>query len=204
MELPRQRAQMDGEELRDLTATLIARLNERDRDLADGDAQLASRDEELKGRQLKIDQLTHEMAMLKRWGYERHSEQLDPVQRSLLDESIDADIEAVSLELEPLIEKPAREPKSKPRRVALPRSFPRREIRHEPEHTECSCSCNLERIGEDISEKLDYTPGVVRGRARHPRKVGLSRLLLAAHPGARGAAHSLTRESRPRACWRRC
>ena len=160
MELPRQWAQMDAEELRDLTATLIARLNERDSQLADRDAQLAGRDEELKRRQLKIDQLTHEMATLKRWRYDRHSEQLDPVQRSLLDESIDADIEAISLELDALIEKPATEPKSKPRRVALPASFPRREIRHEPEDTECNCGCSLERIGEDISEKLDYTPGV--------------------------------------------
>jgi transposase len=44
--------------------------------------------------------------------------------------------------------------------VALPGSFPRRDIRHEPEHTQCRCGCSLERIGEDISEKLDYTPGV--------------------------------------------
>ena len=29
-----------------------------------------------------------------------------------------------------------------------------------PMKTQCSCGCNLERIGEDISEKLDYTPGV--------------------------------------------
>ena len=26
--------------------------------------------------------------------------------------------------------------------------------------TQCSCGCRLERIGEDVSEKLDYTPGV--------------------------------------------
>jgi transposase len=85
---------------------------------------------------------------------------MDMVQRSLLDESIDADSEAISLEIEALKEKPASGPKDKPRRVALPASFPRREIRHEPNDTQCSCSCSLERIGEDVSEKLDYTPGV--------------------------------------------
>src|SRR5271155_4052594 len=37
---------------------------------------------------------------------------------------------------------------------------PLRPIRHEPENTECNCGCRLERIGEDVSEKLDYTPGV--------------------------------------------
>jgi len=60
------------------------------------------------------------MAVLKRWRFDRRSEQLDVVQRSLLDESIEADIEAISLELEALKEKPAAAPKEQPRRVALP------------------------------------------------------------------------------------
>ncbi len=97
---------------------------------------LAKRDAEIRLKQLKIDQLTHEMATLKRWRYDRRSEQMDVVQRSLLDESIDADIEAISLEIEALKEKPALPPKEKPRRVALPASFPRREVRHEPETTQ--------------------------------------------------------------------
>jgi len=33
-------------------------------------------------------------------------------------------------------------------------------VRHEPESTTCSCGCELKRIGEDISEKLAYEPGV--------------------------------------------
>jgi transposase len=167
MELSRQLDKMDAAELRNLTATLIAQLADRDAQLADLDAErsthaelIAKRDAEIKAKQLKIDQLTHEMATLKRWRYDRRSEQLDVVQRSLLDESIDADIEAISLEIEALKEKSASPPKEKPRRVALPASFPRREIRHEPEDTQCNCGCSLERIGEDVSEKLDYTPGV--------------------------------------------
>jgi transposase len=166
MELPREWAQMDAEKLRDLTATLITQLAERDTQLRKRDAalsaqaaQLAARDEELKRKQLKIDQLAHEMAILKRYRYGRHSEELDAVQRSLLDESIDADLQAIGLEIEELREKPS-PAKSKPRRVALPAAFRRREIRHEPEETHCICGCTLERIGEDVSEKLDYTPGV--------------------------------------------
>jgi len=181
MELPRQWAQMNAEQLRDLAATLISQLAERDARISQHDtqiserdaaisardaelsakeAQLASRNEELKHKQLKIDQLTHEMATLKRWQYGRRSEQLDAVQRSLLDESIDADLEAISLEIEALRERAPSAPKSKPRRLALPASFPRRDVPHEPERTQCSCGCGLERIGEDVSEKLDYTPGV--------------------------------------------
>ena len=100
------------------------------------------------------------MATLKRWRYGRRSEELDAVQRSLLDESIDADIEAISLEIEALRERAPSIPKSKPRRLALPASFPRRDIPHEPERTQCRCGCGLQRIGEDVSEKLDYAPGV--------------------------------------------
>ena len=153
MELSSKITQMNAAQLRDLTATLLAQLAERD-------LQINARDQELKHKQLKIDQLTHEMAILRRYRFDRRSEQMDPMQRSLLDESIDADIEAISLEIEALKDKPAAPPKEKPRRVALPASFPRREIHHEPEGTECSCGCRLERIGEDVSEKLDYTPGV--------------------------------------------
>ena len=160
MELSRQLDKMNAAELRNLTATLLTQLAERDAERSEQAALIAKRDAEIKLKQLKIDQLTHEMATLRRWRYDRHSEQLDVVQRSLLDESIDADIEAISIEIEALKEKPASAPKEKPRRVALPASFPRREIRHEPETTECNCGCRLERIGEDVSEKLDYTPGV--------------------------------------------
>ena len=59
MELPREWAQMDADQLRDLSATLFEKLQRQE-------VQLASRDEELKRKQLKIDQLTHEIATLKR------------------------------------------------------------------------------------------------------------------------------------------
>lgn len=160
MESLRELAQMDAEALRTLSAALLSQLADRDAELAAHAALIASRDSEIKAKQLKIDQLTHEMAILKRWRYDRKSEHLDVMQRSLLDESIDADIEAITLEIETLKEKAASAPKDKPRRVALPASFPRHTIPHEPKDTRCSCGCELERIGEDVSEKLDYTPGV--------------------------------------------
>jgi hypothetical protein len=75
MELSRELAQMDAEALRNLTATLLAQLTERDAALSAKDAQLANRDQELKAKQLKIDQLTHEMAILKRWHFDRRSDQ---------------------------------------------------------------------------------------------------------------------------------
>jgi len=164
MESSRELAQMDAEQLRNLATTLFAQLAERDTERSAHAALVA----ELKAKQLKIDQLTHEMAILRRWRYDRRSEQLDVMQRSLLDETIDADLEAISLELEALREKRASPPKEKPRRVALPASFPRHDVPHEPDSTQCRCGCSLERIGEDVSERLDYTPGVFKVE-RHVR-----------------------------------
>ena len=105
MELSRQLDKMNAAELRNLTATLLTQLAERDAERSEQAALIAKRDAEIKLKQLKIDQLTHEMATLRRWRYDRRSEQLDVVQRSLLDESIDADIEAISIEIEALKEK---------------------------------------------------------------------------------------------------
>ena len=91
MELPREWAQMDADQLRALATTLIgklaerdAQIGERDAELSALDAQLARRDEELKRKQLKIDQLTHEIATLNRWRYAKRSEQLDAVQQTRL------------------------------------------------------------------------------------------------------------------------
>jgi len=84
-------------------------------------------------------------------------------QKSLLAEAIDEDLEALSREIER--EKPAASTtpavdKEQPKRQPLPAHLPRREIRHEPQTTVCNCGCELKRIGEDIAEKLHYTPGV--------------------------------------------
>jgi transposase len=112
-------------------------------------------------KQTLIEKLTHENAVLKRLKFAAQSERFNAEQRSLLDEALDADLQAVSEEIERLAprEKPAGEIK-KPKRQPLPAEFPRREIRHEPESTSCSCGCQMKRIGEDVAEKLDYQPGV--------------------------------------------
>ncbi len=33
-------------------------------------------------------------------------------------------------------------------------------IHHEPDSTTCACGCQMKCIGEDVAEKLDYTPGM--------------------------------------------
>ena len=141
-----------------------------DEQIAGLDKTISSKDREILYRQAKIDQLTHEMAVLKRWKFGRSREQLDAGQASLLDETIDADIAAIEQELQDLApaDNAAKESRQKPKRAALPPELPRVELHHEPDSTTCSCGCQLKRIGEDVSEKLDYTPGVLTVQ-RHVR-----------------------------------
>jgi len=174
---PESLTSLNAEQLRELARDLIAKvarqgqqITQNDQQISELDLQIASldraisnKDREILYRQAKIDQLTHEMAVLKRWKFGRSREQLDAAQTSLLDETIDADIAAIEQELQDLAPaaKTDTESRKQPKRAALPAELPRVELRHEPDSTTCGCGCQLKRIGEDVSEKLDYTPGVL-------------------------------------------
>ena len=140
--------QLSAQEVRELLTGLITKV--------------AQQDQELVYRQTKIDQLTHEMAVLKRNQFGRSREQLDSTQVSLLEEAFDEDLAAIEQELNNLTPPPKTdtEPPKKPKRAALPDNLPRVDVHHEPDSTSCKCGCQLKRIGQDVSEKLDYTPGV--------------------------------------------
>ena len=145
-------AAMNVEELRQFTASLLKAVEQKD--------------QEIQWKDLKISQLTHEMAILKRWRFGRAAEEFHGLQRSLLEESIDEDLGAIETELEELQEAPRR--RQAPVRARLPLELPRVEIRHEPENTRCPCGCQMKRIGEDVAEKLDYVPGTFQVE-RHVR-----------------------------------
>ena len=122
---------------------------------------------EIGWRDAKIDKLTFEVAQLKRLQYGAKSEQLSADQRALFDEAVDADIAAIEEQIAAL--KATLPPKTEvgekktPKRGTLPARLPRVDRHHEPENTTCTtpgCGCLMSRIGEDVSEKLDYTPGV--------------------------------------------
>ena len=140
--------QLSAQEVRELLTGLITKV--------------AQQDQELVYRQTKIDQLTHEMAVLKRNQFGRSREQLDSTQVRLLEEAFDEDLAAIEQELNNLTPPPKTdtEPPKKPKRAALPDNLPRVDVHHEPDSTSCKCGCQLKRIGQDVSEKLDYTPGV--------------------------------------------
>ena len=131
---------LSAEQLREMTTRLLA---------------------ELRHSQALNAKLTHENALLKRMKFAAQSERFNAEQRSLLEDEIEADLAAVAVEIEQL-QPPAAAPETRhqPKRQPLPAHLPRREIRHEPESTTCTCGCQMKRIGEDVAEKLDYVPGV--------------------------------------------
>ncbi|MFY7865251.1 IS66 family transposase zinc-finger binding domain-containing protein, partial [Roseateles sp.] len=112
-------------------------------------------------KQAVIDKLTHENAILKRLKFAAKSEAFNAEQKSLLDETLDTDLAAVAAEIEQMQPRPKNgDGKQSPKRQALPAHLPRRDVHHEPEATDCRCGKPMQRIGEDVAEKLDYQPGL--------------------------------------------
>jgi len=132
---------LSAEQLREMTARLLT---------------------ELRHSQALNAKLAHENALLKRMKFAAQYERFNAEQRSLLEDEIEADLAAVAHEIEQLQPPaaPAPEAKQQPKRQPLPAHLPCREIRHEPESSTCRCGCPMQRIGEDVTEKLDYVPGV--------------------------------------------
>lgn len=145
-------------------AAFIERLQQR----AAADAQeLARRDREIALARVKIDKLNFEIARLKRWKFGAKTETMTAEQRLLFAEVTaedEASLRAKLAELQrglPEIPKAPKAPPRRPRRQALPDHLERVEHQHEPEDTTCpnaGCGRPMQRIGEDVSEKLDIVP----------------------------------------------
>jgi uncharacterized protein (DUF3084 family) len=86
--------QLTPEQLRQLAEQLISRveqqeqaIQERDQVIQERDQAILTCDQGIQQRDLKIGQLTHEVALLRRHKYGQRSEHLNVLQISLLDES---------------------------------------------------------------------------------------------------------------------
>ena len=105
----------------------------------------------------------HELALFKQHKFGSKNEHLTAKQIHLWDEAVEEDIAAVDLELERLnadkIDAATQKALvNKPKRRPLPDHLLTLRIEHEPASTQCSCGCTLRRIGEDVSEKLNFRP----------------------------------------------
>jgi transposase len=133
-------------------------------------AQVQQHSTEIAFKQALIDKLTHEVALLRRMKFaassERFASTLTPEQKSLLEETLDTDL----AELEREIERAQAGDKAKdktekktPKRTPLPPQLPRHDVLHEPADTIChspGCGQQMQRLGQDVAERLDYQPGV--------------------------------------------
>ena len=156
--------QLSEEQLRALAAQLLVEAQQKDQQIAEQNVLIDNKEKTILSVTTENQKLKHEMAILKRHKFARTSEALNSHQRSLLDDLVNEDIAAIEEQLA-LHDQQLAEvnrttvEKRQPKRTALPAELPRTIIRHEPDNTQCSCGCQLKRIGEDTSEKLDYTPG---------------------------------------------
>ena len=85
--------QLTAQQLRETVLSLIETT-------ASQSAVIQRKDREIAFKQAVIDKITHEMAVLKRLKFAAKSEAFNAEQKSLLDETIDADMEALQRELD--------------------------------------------------------------------------------------------------------
>ncbi len=113
--------------------------------------------EELSGRKVEIEQLKLLIAKLKRMQFGRKSEKLDRQieQLELKLEYLQADEEEAAIETE----QRTRVVRARPERKPLPPHLPRQEQIYLPESVACpSCGGDLQQLGEDVSEQLEFIP----------------------------------------------
>ncbi len=94
----------------------------------------------------------------------RRSEKLDPDQKMLFD-LLEQKIQQQTAEPKPAVVKPAAKPSARNGRVPLPQHLPRERTEYHPPQEALTCpACGQakERMGEEITEQLDYVPASVK------------------------------------------
>jgi transposase len=125
-------------------------------------ALILAQHEQLISREREIEHLQLLLAKLQRMQFGRKSEKLER-QIEQLELRLE-ELESKRSEQEPNTSTPApvtasSTPITKPTRRALPDHLPRQTRRHEPKETVCpECQGELRKLGEDVSEMLEYVP----------------------------------------------
>lgn len=148
--------------LRTLVIELYTQLQDRDAALQAQSAELAQRETVLHAGQQElvylrtwIEKLKLEIARLRRMQFGRSSEQLSDriEQLELMVEEFEA---SAATPLPIMAKQPT--PVNKPVRKPLPEHLPREAVMHAPDPTCPDCGTALQRLGEDVSEMLEYVP----------------------------------------------
>jgi transposase len=155
-------------ELADLAAQMLAHITEQSRHIDEQSKRIDAQAQAIKWRDAKIESITLQLARLKAWKFGAKSERMSAEQREIFEETLAADQADLEAQLAALQgnRPPGRTAEDKqqrrqPKREALPPHLPRVEQRIEPEDTRCptpECRRPMQRVGEDISERLDIVP----------------------------------------------
>jgi transposase len=105
---------------------------------------------------LELEKLRFEIALLKRMKFGRSSEQIHH-QLTQMQLTLE-DLESSLAQTPEAIRPPSKEPAQKPVRQSLPEHLPREEIVHKSACACPACGGELRRLGEDVSEMLEYVP----------------------------------------------
>lgn len=107
-----------------------------------------------------VDSLQQELLWYKRHLFGRRTEKLNPDQQMLFD-LLEQKISAQTAEPPPAAPEPPAKPSARNGRVPLPRHLPRERIEYHPPEQALHCPVcgqRKERMGEEITEQLDYVP----------------------------------------------
>ena len=152
-------------ELGVMVPQLLSYIDEQSNHIGEQRKRIDSAQQAIKWRDAKIEKIMFELARLKAWKFGAKSERMTAEQRELFAEALAADQASLEEQLAalqatanqpPASSEPA--PKRKPKREPLPQHLPRVDHRVEPENTMCECGQAMERVGEDVSERLDIVP----------------------------------------------
>jgi|TARA_B100000315_G_scaffold140717_1_gene129781 transposase len=127
---------------------------------------VASLASELKSRDILIEKLKHQLAGLRRDRFGSRSESLDQLELTLEEEEI---AQAAEAPAQPDTAPPT-DQKRRPKRRPLPGHLPRNETVLAAGEACASCGGALKRLGDDVTEALEYIPGrFVVNRIVRPR-----------------------------------
>jgi transposase len=149
--------------LRRMIAAQAAELAAERRARAARDAELAAAKAGLVAKALEVEKLKVQLARLRRMAFGRSSEKLDReiTQLELMPEDLEAEAAPAAGEAEAAAAPGEADgpPASSRGRKPLPEHLPRTEAVHTPSCTCPACGGEMRKVGEDVTEVLDYIPG---------------------------------------------
>ena len=143
-------------QLQAMVLSSALKITSRDTEISTFEAEISAYKNEVHARDLLIEKLQHQLAGMQRHRFGSTSETLDQLELTLEEREIAQAAEAAEL---PEPSDTVAEPKKKPKRKPLPPHIPRHDQVISPGDNCGDCGGTLKKLGEDVTEELEYIPG---------------------------------------------